>query len=188
MKKIELSNRQKKDLLRFARMTIEQMLTGKVMPGVPPLSEGIFSEKYGIFVCLKYKGNLRGCIGLSGEIKPLRDAVKEMAVEAAFHDPRFPPLAKNELKDVNLEISILYPMEAVKDIKEIIPGKHGLVMERGYQKGLLLPQVAIEHKWDRDEFLNQTCRKAGMENFCWENDAKIYKFEAVVFNEKQLGL
>lgn len=134
------------------------------------------------------KEELKGCIGNIAGVKPLRDSVKEMAIEAAFRDPRFTPLAKNELGNITFEISILYPLEEVSDYNEIEPGRHGLVMERGYQKGLLLPQVASEYGWNREEFMNQTCRKAGMENFCWENDAKVYKFEAVVFNEKELGL
>ncbi len=188
MIKIELSNSQKKDLLRYARMTIEQMLTGKEVEGKPSLSDEVFSQKQGLFVCLTIKGELRGCIGITEGIKSIREVIKEMSIEASFHDPRFPPITKNELKDISIEISILYPLEAVENFSEIVPGKHGLVMERGYQKGLLLPQVAVEHGWDREEFMNQTCRKAGMENFCWENDAKVYKFEAVIFNEEELGL
>jgi AmmeMemoRadiSam system protein A len=188
MPRIEFSINQKKDLLKTARMTIERMLTGKESPGIPSLSDKVFSESYGIFVTLKKGEDLRGCIGnITGE-KPLRDSVKEIAIESAFRDPRFTPLSKNELEKLKIEISILYPLEEVKDVGEIVPGKHGIVLERGYQKGLLLPQVATENGWGRDEFLNQTCRKAGMENYCWENDAKVYKFEAVVFNEKELGV
>ncbi len=188
MKKIQLNTVHKKDLLKAARLTIERMLTGKSEADMPPLSDEVFSEKYGIFLTLTIKGNLRGCIGHIEGIKPLREAVKDMAIEAAFHDPRFSPLNKEELNQISLEISILYPLEEVKDYNAIKPGRDGLVMERGYQRGLLLPQVAAEYGWNREEFMNQTCRKAGMESYCWENDAKVYKFEAEVFNEKELGL
>ncbi len=188
MKKIKLNDNQKKELLKVARMTIERMLTGKESPDIPSLSDEVFSQNYGIFVCLKVNNGLRGCIGNIEGVKSIRDSIKEMAIESAFRDPRFPPLAKNELDKIEIEVSILYPLEEVKDYSKIEPGKHGLVMERGYQKGLLLPQVATENNWDREEFMNQTCRKAGMENYCWENDAKVFKFEAVVFNEKELGV
>jgi len=186
MPKIEFTNDQKKDLLKVARFTIERMLTGKESRDFPSLSDKIFSEAYGIFVTLKNGDNLRGCIGYIEGVKPIRDAVKDMAIESAFRDPRFPPISASELNMITIEISILLPLEEVKDYNEVEPGKHGLVMERGYQKGLLLPQVATEYGWDRSEFMNQTCRKAGMENYCWENDAKVFKFEAIVFNEKEL--
>jgi len=183
MKKIQLTEQQKKDLLKTARLTIQKALIKNVSEDFPPLNDEIFSKKYGMFVTLTINGRLRGCIGYIEGIKPLREAVKELALESAFKDPRFYPLSAEEFEKIKIEISILYPLEEVKDINEIIVGKHGLVMERGYNRGLLLPQVAVEYGWSREEFLNQTCRKAGMESYCWENGAKIYKFEAEVFGE-----
>jgi len=188
MKKISLSKEQKKALLKAARITIKQMLTGKKDPAMPALDADIFGEKYGLFVTITNRKQLRGCIGYIEGIKSLREAVKDLAIQAAFNDPRFEPVTKSELGDLEIEISVLYPLEEVKNINEIQVGKHGLVMERGFQKGLLLPQVAKEYNWSREEFMNQTCRKSGMENYCWENGAKIYKFEAEVFNEKELGI
>lgn len=188
MKKINLTKDQKKVLLKAARITIKQMLTGAKDPDMPELKDDIFGERYGLFVTLTRGEQLRGCIGYIEGIKSLRDAVRDLAIQAAFNDPRFEPITRSELGDLEIEISVLYPLEEVKNINEIQVGKHGLVMERGFQKGLLLPQVAKEYNWNREEFMNQTCRKSGMENYCWENGAKIYKFEAEVFNEKELGI
>ncbi len=184
MQKIRLTEGQKKDLLKSARYTIQQDLFSASDEPVPPLDDPIFSAKFGLFVTLTLGGNLRGCIGYVEGIKPLRDAVRDMARQAAFHDPRFYPLTKEEYAGLSVEISILYPVEAVTNLEDIQVGRDGLILERGYHKGLLLPQVAKEYGWSREEFLNQTCRKAGLESFCWENGAKVSKFEAEVFNEK----
>ncbi len=184
MKKLKFTREQKQKLLLTARLTIHKHLNEKFNKDFPDLSDEIFSEKYGMFVTLTIRGRLRGCIGYVEGIKPIREAVKDLALQSAFKDPRFYPLTLEEFKNIMIEISILYPLEEVKNIEEIEVGKHGIVMERGYSKGLLLPQVATEYGWNREEFLNQTCRKAGMEAFCWENGAKVYKFEAEVFGEE----
>lgn len=182
--KLKLTKEQKKKLIETARLTIKKSLYEKIDENFPDLSDDIFGESYGMFVTLTIRGRLRGCIGYLEGIKPLREAVKDLAIQSAFKDPRFYPLTKEEFKHIKIEISILYPLEEVKDINEIEVGKHGIVMERGFNKGLLLPQVATEYGWTREEFLNQTCRKAGMETYCWENGAKIFKFEAEVFGEE----
>ncbi len=184
MKKIKLSDEQKEKLLLFARLTIKKALFEGSEESFPDMSDEIFSEKYGMFVTITIDGELRGCIGYIEGIKPLREAIRDLAIQSAFKDPRFYPLNKEEFDKIKIEISILYPLEEVKDLNEIEVGKHGLVMERGYNRGLLLPQVATEYNWNREEFLNHTCRKAGMEPYCWENGAKIYKFEAEVFGEE----
>lgn len=183
MKKISLTEEQKSKLLKTARLTIKKALFQKVDESFPALDDEVFSEKYGMFVTLTINGELRGCIGYVEGIKPLRESVKDLALESAFRDPRFYPLSREEFDLIKIEISILYPLEEVKDINEIQVGKHGLLMERGYNRGLLLPQVATEYGWNLEEFLNQTCRKAGMESYCWKRGAKIYKFEAEVFGE-----
>jgi AmmeMemoRadiSam system protein A len=188
MDKIKLSKEQKIKLLKTVRATIEQKLFGSPKTEFPDLSGDIFSRNFGLFVTLTTNGHLRGCIGYVEGIKPIREAVKDMAIQAAFHDPRFYPLKEDEYTELEIEISILYPLEKIKDINQIEVGRDGLVMERGFHKGLLLPQVATEHNWDRERFLNETCRKAGLESFAWENGAIIYKFEAEVFNEKEPGI
>jgi AmmeMemoRadiSam system protein A len=184
--RIELTAEQKKKLLLSARLAIEEKLFGKISTPYPSLADKVFDLAAGIFVTLTIDGELRGCIGYVEGVKPIREAVKEMACEAAFHDPRFRPLRKDEFSRIMLEISILTPLEEVKDLKSIEVGRHGLVMQRGFHRGLLLPQVAVEYGWGREEFLNQTCRKAGMEPYCWENGAKVFCFEAFVFNEQDV--
>jgi uncharacterized protein len=185
MEKLKLTDAQKKDLLLAARYTVQgDLFAGKTDGTFPTLQENVFGQKFGMFVTVTIEGELRGCIGYIEGVKALRDAVKDMARQAAFHDPRFYPLTKEEYPAIDIEISVLYPVEAVNDFTQIQVGRDGLIMERGHNKGLLLPQVATEYGWSREEFMNQTCRKAGMESFCWENGAKVLKFEAEVFNEK----
>jgi len=184
--RLELTKEEKRALLLTARLAIEERLLGKCSQPYPDLSAEIFGTKCGLFVTITIDMNLRGCIGYVEGVKPIREAVKEMACEAAFHDPRFHPLRREELPLISLEISLLSPLEEVRDVRTIEVGRHGLVMQRGYHRGLLLPQVATEYGWGREEFLNQTCRKAGMEPYCWENGAKVFSFEAVVFGERDL--
>ncbi len=183
MKKLKLSGEQKNKMLRVVREVIKSELSGNREFYNTKLDDEIFNERYGLFVTLKIDGNLRGCIGYVEGIKALKEAVPDMARQAAFHDPRFYPLKQEEFDKISVEISVLYPLEQVFDINEIEVGRDGLVMERGFYKGLLLPQVATEYHWDRERFLNETCRKAGMESYCWENKAKIFRFEAEVFGD-----
>jgi len=168
-------------LLNLARKAIENRLQG-----VPkPTREGETSklaEKRGAFVTLKTKGQLRGCIGHTQAIKPLSQTVIDMAEAAAFQDPRFPPLTKQELKDLSIEISALTPFRQIQDIKEIQVGKHGLMIERGFNAGLLLPQVATEYGWDTLTFLEHTCQKAGLPKDAWKDKkTKIQVFSAEIF-------
>ena len=110
-----------------------------------------------------------------------------MAIEAAVDDPRFPPVTIDELKDVEMEVSALTPLEQVDDINKIEVGKHGIIIRQGFYSGLLLPQVATEYKWDRETFLDQTCRKAGLPYGCWKNkSSQIYIFSAEVFSEESV--
>lgn len=187
MEKLRLTDIQKADLLKTARFTIQNDLFQKTDGVIPDLKDPVFGQKFGMFVTLTIEGELRGCIGYIEGIKTLRDAVRDMARQAAFHDPRFYPLKKEEYSGIDLEISVLYPVEPVKNFTDIEVGRDGLIMERGHNRGLLLPQVATEYGWSREEFMNQTCRKAGMESYCWENGAKVLKFEAEVFSEKSLN-
>ncbi len=186
MEKIRLDQSQKDLLIKVVRYTIEAHLEDRDYDASTLMTDPVFDGKFGLFVTLTIQSELRGCIGYIEGVKELRQAIQEMAIQAAFHDPRFYPLTPQEYQQIEVEISILYPLEEIKDVLTVEVGRHGLVMERDYHKGLLLPQVAIDHKWDRERFLNETCRKAGMEAYCWENGAKVYGFEAEVFGEKQV--
>jgi MEMO1 family protein len=143
-------------------------------------------EKRGVFVTLKKRGNLRGCIGYLTGLKPLVQAVLDNSYNAAFKDPRFEPLTADELSDISIEISVLTEPVLVKSVEEIMTGRDGLIMERGMYRGLLLPQVAVEQGWDRKTFLDQTCLKAGLPADSWkDSETKIYRFQAIVFGEDQ---
>jgi AmmeMemoRadiSam system protein A len=140
----------------------------------------------GAFVTLRLKGELRGCIGYPHAELPLLEAIERCAVSAAISDPRFPPVSPVEWGDVDLEISVLGPIEPVHDISEIVVGRHGLVVEFGRYRGLLLPQVAVEWNWNAEQFACETCHKAGLPKDAWRTGATLFKFEAEVFGEKQL--
>jgi hypothetical protein len=179
----KLSENDKKELLRIARKTIENHLSGKKVPDFK-MEEGALTEKQGAFVTLTKDGKLRGCIGMIRAVKPLYEAVRDMAVEAATGDPRFPPVTKSELKYIRIEISALSKMRRVKDISEITVGRDGLYLIKGGNSGLLLPQVPVEWGWDRDEFLKEVCLKAGLPEDAWKSpDAMLYRFSADVFHE-----
>lgn len=179
-----LTGAEKRALLRIARESIEAELDGKKQPGAA--GNGVLEENRGAFVSLKKRGKLRGCIGFIEARKSLVRTVEEMAVAAAFQDPRFPPLRKEELKDLKVEISVLTPLRRVADVGEIEVGTHGLYIRRGGRAGLLLPQVATEWRWDRDAFLKETCRKAGLAPDAWRDpETEIYVFSADVFGEEQ---
>jgi AmmeMemoRadiSam system protein A len=178
-----LTETDKKTLIDIVKKTIECKLTDKKTPEFH-IDSGILKEKKGAFVTLKKNENLRGCIGYIEAIKPLYKTVAEMAIAAAFNDPRFPPLNPDELRDVTLEISVLSPLKIINDIREIEVGIHGLYITKGFHSGLLLPQVATEYKWDRLTFLEETCHKAGLHPNAWKDkDTKIYIFSADVFKE-----
>jgi len=177
-------------LIKVAREAIKTYLENKKVmepPRVPPH----LREKRGVFVTLNKNGDLRGCIGFPEPIKPLIDGVVGAAIAAATSDPRFPPVTLNELKEIQIEISVLTKPEPikVKDPKEypkmIKIGQDGLILERGFYKGLLLPQVAVEWGFDEEEFLCNTCLKAGLPPDCWyDQETKVYKFQAQIFQEK----
>ena len=136
----------------------------------------------GAFVCLKTKGELKGCIGHIRGQMPLDETVKQMALEAAFHDPRFLPVDESEWMDTDIEISVLTPMKRISDIDEIKVGVHGIYVEKGVDSGLLLPQVATEYGWDRQVFLEYACIKAGLPRDAWKSkETRIYIFSADVF-------
>ena len=177
---MNLSDYEKEQLKQLARQTIEGILFGKDKGKFEPTE--VLKEKRGAFVTVKKKDQLRGCIGYIKGVLPLYETIREMAIQAAFRDPRFSPLQKNEWKDVDIEISVLTPMKKISDANEIDVGVHGLYIEKGPYSGLLLPQVATEHHWDRVTFLENTCYKAGLQKDAWKSkDTVIYVFSADVF-------
>ena len=175
-------NAEEKALLhRIARDSIEAKLLGKKAPNLDHLPAGL-KENRGAFVTLKKHGELRGCIGRLAADRPLGEVVAEMALAAAFQDPRFNPLRADESKDLEIEISVLTPFKRITSVDEIQVGKHGLLMRRGASSGLLLPQVATDYGWDRTTFLEHTCQKAGLPKDGWKDKAtEIYTFSADVF-------
>ena len=137
----------------------------------------------GAFVSLHRAGRLRGCVGYPTPRKPLYQTVAEAALAAAFHDPRFEPLSAEGLPAVEIEISLLSPLFPIQP-EQVQPGTHGLLVTQGLQRGLLLPQVAQEHGWGREEFLEETCAKAGLEREAWKKGAvKLEAFTAFVFSD-----
>ncbi len=174
-------------LLKIARNTLERYLTDGSMIAIGPpeydLTANLRTE-CGAFVTLTKSGDLRGCIGYVLAVKPLYQAVSEMAVNAAVHDPRFYPVKKEELKDLRIEISVLSPLAACPDYRKVQVGKHGLLIRQGGRSGLLLPQVPVEWGWNRDEFLRQVCHKAGLPPDAYKAaDAELFTFAAEVFHE-----
>jgi AmmeMemoRadiSam system protein A len=181
-KAMNYSDADKKMLLGLARASIEACLNGET-PKVPTDLPPFMCEPRGVFVSLHRQGHLRGCIGYLEAVKPLGQAIVEMAA-AAFQDPRFRPLQAHELKDLDVEISILTPMRQIDKVEEIQVGTHGLYLERGLARGLLLPQVAVQCGWDRTTFLEMTCSKAGLPRDAWKDKAtKIYTFTADIIGE-----
>lgn len=180
---MNLTKEEKDLLLAIARESIEAGLAGEGAPRHEILSD-LLKERMGAFVTLKKAERLRGCIGFIKGEKPLYETVEEMAQAAAFRDPRFAPLKKEELEDLDIEISVLTPLKEIRDVSEIEVGKHGIYLVKGFHSGLLLPQVATEYEWDRTTFLNETCHKAGLPADAWKDpDTKIYVFSATVFGE-----
>lgn len=138
----------------------------------------------GAFVSVHHAGELRGCLGRLENDRPIADSVAHLAAVVSDSDPRFAPLGASELAVVDIEISALTPEQEITDVGIIEVGRHGLIIELGHRRGLLLPQVATEYGWDRDTFLDHTCLKAGLPTDAWRSGARIFIFEAQVFGEK----
>lgn len=183
---MELSIVDKKELLRVARESIEAAVRGTHPPRRQHAGKTL-DEMCGAFVTLHLHGELRGCIGFIEARFPLYRTVGEVAQKAALEDPRFPPLSTAEIDEVEIEISVLSPLWKVTDVKEIEVGKHGLIIDAGYTRGLLLPQVATEYGWGREQFLSHTARKAGLPAEAWkQKNVTIYAFTSDVFSEAEL--
>ena len=176
-----LSPEEKKELLALARRTLESFVRNGT---VPPYDTGNihFTDPRGAFVTLTKKGDLRGCIGYIEPVAPLYKAVQQCAVYAASEDPRFAPVTPRELSDIAVEISVLTTPRKITDARLVQVGRHGLIMSRAGRRGVLLPQVATENGWEREEFLSQACLKAGLPADDWKKGATIEVFEAIVFH------
>ncbi len=181
MTTLTLTPDDRRQLLALARQAILAHMTHAA---TPRLESAVAAARLGAFVSLHVRGDLRGCIGYPQGDQPLGQVIARCAVSAATADLRFAPLALGELTAAQIEISVLGPIEQVKDTNEIVVGRHGLIVAQGYSKGLLLPQVATEHGWDRDTFLGYTCIKAGLKKDAWKSGAEIFRFEAEVFAEE----
>jgi AmmeMemoRadiSam system protein A len=174
------------ELLKLCRNCLEAYLkTGQRRIERPSLPELL--EKRGAFVTLHSHGELRGCIGVALAISPLYETAQNCAISAATIDPRFPPLTLSELAEVKIEISVLSLLKEVDALESIEIGVHGLMVNHEGRRGLLLPQVPAEHSWDREQFLRQVCRKAGLPVDAWKAGARIESFTAFVFREETPG-
>lgn len=180
--KFELGDSDRTELLRIARESIREYLQSGKMPEFE-VAENLQQLGAG-FVTLEKHEQLRGCIGYTEAFMPLYQAISDCAVQAAVADRRFSPVTLPELDSLHIEISVLTPLQRVSSLDEIQVGRDGLMISRGGYRGLLLPQVATHYGWDRDQFLMQTCHKAGLPADAYKSpDAVIYKFQAVIFGE-----
>ena len=180
----ELSNEDKKDLLALARETIRRRLAeGKRGAVAPPAGRPELQERRGVFVTLHRGEDLRGCIGYPLPMKPLWEAVQEMALAAAFEDPRFPAVGRDELAELDVEISVLTVPRRVDGPGDVRVGVDGIIVSKGPLRGLLLPQVPQEQGWDREQYISFGCRKAGLAPDEWKRGVQIETFQAVVFGE-----
>ncbi len=176
-----LSDEDKRTLHEIARETIRARLLNEPAPERIIHSEKL-KEPRGAFVCLHLDNDLRGCIGVIEPRSPLHETIREMSIQAAFCDPRFSPLGPGEFDRIHLEISVLTPMERIHQPADICVGKHGLMIRKGLKSGLLLPQVATEHGLDAIQFLQWTCRKAGLPLDAWRDaDSEVFAFSADIF-------
>jgi AmmeMemoRadiSam system protein A len=175
---------EKRGLVAIARNAIWDALHGRAFHvQIPP--EGMLSRPGGAFVTIRINGELRGCIGYIQAPAPLAEVVAEVAEKAALEDPRFPPLTLQEFEQIRTEISVLSPLHKISDVNEVVVGKHGLLLELRHARGLLLPQVAEEYGWDREAFLENTARKAGLPRSAWKDpEAVIYVFTAEIIQEE----
>lgn len=181
---IELTDDQRQALLRVARQSIAAVLEGRTPQWKAEDFDDTLRQPAGAFVTLTREGDLRGCIGSIQAVEPLYKAVASSAISASTRDPRFHPVQRGELDQLELEISVMGPIERVTNFDDIVVGRDGLIVSRGPYAGLLLPQVASEYGWDRDTFLDQTCVKAGLPRGAWRaQDCRVEKFSATVFGE-----
>lgn len=183
-----LTDSERQFLLKIARQSIESATTGSPSPTTDDCPSSL-KERCGAFVTLREGGDLRGCIGYVEAILPLAETIADVAAKAAAEDPRFLPVSRDELPRIEIEISVISPMNPIRNVDEIEIGKHGLMLVFGNKRGLLLPQVPIELSWDKETFLEQTSRKAGLPKDTWQHSsAKLFTFTAEIFSEHSTTL
>jgi hypothetical protein len=180
----EYSAEERRWLLRLAHHSIRSAVHGKALPIVEASPH--LREPRGAFTTLHENGELRGCIGSVIAVDPLEQTIRETARAAALEDPRFAPVTDVELESLQLEISVLSPMCEIAP-EDVVVGRHGLMVTYGTRRGLLLPQVAPEWGWDRETFLREICRKAGLPQDIWTSGGKLEAFTAEVFGESEPG-
>jgi hypothetical protein len=181
-----LSEEDKKTLLKLARISLESFIREGRMVEIAPPSSKALTENGAAFVTLHKAGNLRGCIGSMEARAPLYQTVMRMAVAAGTEDPRFPPVRPEELDDIHIEVSVNTPLREVSGADEVILGTHGVVVEKGFRRGVFLPQVATETGWTKEEFLGNLCvHKAGLPADAYKKDAKLYVFSSIIFEEER---
>ena len=183
-----ISDESGKYLVNLAKKTILQYLENGEKLETPEDYPAELGEKLGVFVTLNKNHDLRGCIGFAEPIERAIDATIEVAIAAAFNDPRFPPVTKDEFDSLDIEVTVLTKPEIIpvafpeQYLDEIEIGRDGLIIQKGYSRGLLLPQVAVENAFDKETFLEQTCRKAGISADSWMDEScDVYKFQGQIF-------
>jgi len=177
-----LSEADRRAALQLARKAVVEAVTLRKIPDSFP-RQGVFAERRGVFVTLHIHNRLQGCIGVIEAKEPLGEAIARCAASAALEDPRFAPMKTEQLAELSIEISLLSAMEPITP-ESIEIGRHGLFVRFHAQRGLLLPQVAIEHRLTREQFLEETCRKAGLPREAWHGpEARLFGFTCEVFSE-----
>ena len=180
-----LVDREQQTLLQIARLALTAAVEQREFLENLPANE-ILQQPAGAFVTLRCRGRLRGCIGQLATADPLIHVVVHCAKAAALEDPRFEPVRPQELPDLDIEVSVLSPLFEIS-FDQIVIGKHGLLITHGWQRGVLLPQVASEFGWSAERFLEETCAKAGLERDAWKHpDARVEAFTAEIFSESDL--
>ena len=179
-----LTDQQRRALLDLARGSVLARVTGVVAMSEPAID---LPRASGVFVTIKRSGELRGCLGTLECRLALGEEVARCAADSATHDPRFSPVTADELAELTFEVSVLGPLELLRPVaaSAIIIGVHGLVVEHGHRRGVLLPQVAAERAWNAEQFLHQTCVKARLPHDAWQHGATVYVFAADVFGDGQ---
>jgi hypothetical protein len=180
------SEPERRTLLAFARESMSRAVLTQTAPLARGFGENL-EQKRGVFVTLKKRGELRGCIGQTEPVMPLSQAVGAMAIRAAFFDPRFRPVSPRELAGIEIEISVLTRLKPVPRAADIVVGRDGVLLTKGERSALFLPQVAVEQHWGLAAMLDNLCRKAGLENDCWREDARFSTFRAISFGERPHG-
>ena len=178
----EYTQEERKLLLAIAHESILSSLERRDVAFITPSTH--LSEQRGVFTTIYANGKLRGCVGYPAPILPLYRAVIETARAAASDDPRFAPVSLEEARGLQISLSVLSQLRRIT-AEEVEVGRHGLVISQRGQRGLLLPQVPVEHGWDRTTFLEQTCLKAGLPPHAWRTGAQIEAFTAEVFSDPE---